>query len=31
MQSLLVGDMARIREEAPKVYAIYSRGIGARP
>lgn len=31
MQSLLVGDMTRIREEAPKVYAIYSRGIGARP
>ena len=31
MQSLLVGDMTRIREDAPKVFAIYSHGIGARP
>ena len=31
MQSLLAGDMARIREDAPKVFAIYSAGIGARP
>lgn len=31
MQSRLVGDIARIREDAPKVFAIYSCGIGARP
>lgn len=31
MQSLLVGDMTRIREDAPKVFTIYSRGIGAQP
>ncbi len=30
MQSLLVGDMTHIREDAPKVFAIYSHGIGAR-
>lgn len=30
MQSLLVGDMTRIRENALKVFAIYSHGIGAR-
>ena len=27
MQSLLVGDVSRIRREAPKVFAIYQRGI----
>jgi len=29
MQSLLAGDVARIRREAPRVFAIYRRGIGA--
>ncbi|MCK0512896.1 TetR/AcrR family transcriptional regulator [Aromatoleum buckelii] len=29
MQSLLAGDVARIRREAPRVFAIYERGIGA--
>lgn len=29
MQSLLAGDVARIRREAPRVFAIYQRGIGA--
>jgi TetR/AcrR family transcriptional regulator len=28
MQSLLEGDMAQMRANAPKVFAIYSRGIG---
>ncbi|NMG55601.1 TetR/AcrR family transcriptional regulator [Aromatoleum aromaticum] len=28
MQSLLAGDVARIRREAPRVFAIYRRGIG---
>ena len=28
MQSLLAGDIHRMRAEAPKVFAIYSRGIG---
>ncbi len=28
MQSLLAGDMARIRRDAPRVFAIYRRGIG---
>ena len=28
MQSLLAGDVARIRRDAPRVYAIYRRGIG---
>jgi TetR/AcrR family transcriptional regulator len=28
MQSLLEGDMAHMRANAPKVFAIYSRGIG---
>ena len=27
MQSLLVGDIDRIRRDAPKVFAIYQRGI----
>lgn len=27
MQSLLAGDVSRIREDAPKVFAIYRRGI----
>ena len=31
MQSLLQGDMAHMREVAPKVFAIYCRGIGKRP
>lgn len=29
MQSLLAGNVARIRREAPRVFAIYQRGIGA--
>jgi TetR/AcrR family transcriptional regulator len=29
MQSLLEGDMDRMRADAPKVFAIYCRGIGA--
>lgn len=29
MQSLLAGDVGRIRREAPRVFAIYRRGIGA--
>lgn len=28
MQSLLVGDVERIRRDAPRVFAIYQRGIG---
>ncbi|MBS0593532.1 MAG: TetR/AcrR family transcriptional regulator [Rubrivivax sp.] len=31
MQSLLLGDVARIRRDAPGVYAIYRRGIGSCP
>uniref|UniRef100_UPI003340BCBB TetR/AcrR family transcriptional regulator n=1 Tax=Castellaniella defragrans TaxID=75697 RepID=UPI003340BCBB len=31
MQSLLAGDVARIRREAPGVFAIYRRGIGSAP
>lgn len=29
MQSLLAGDVARIRHDAPRVFAIYQRGIGS--
>lgn len=29
MQSLLEGDVARIRRDAPRVFAIYRRGIGS--
>ena len=29
MQSLLAGDMTRIRRDAPRVFAIYRRGIGS--
>ena len=29
MQSLLAGDIERIRDDAPRVFAIYRRGIGA--
>jgi hypothetical protein len=29
MQSLLAGDVARIRDDAPRVFAIYKRGIGS--
>jgi hypothetical protein len=28
MQSLLAGDVSRIRRDAPGVFAIYRRGIG---
>lgn len=31
MQSLLVGEVARIRRDAPAAFAIYRRGIGATP
>jgi hypothetical protein len=31
MQSLLAGDAARIRRDAAGVFAIYRRGIGAKP
>ena len=31
MQSLLVGDLGRIRHDAPKVFAIYLRGIRSTP
>lgn len=31
MQSLLMGDVAGIRRDAPRVFAIYRRGIGATP
>lgn len=31
MQSLIAGDIERMREQAPKVFAIYRRGIGAAP
>lgn len=30
MQSLLAGDVGRIRRDAPRVFAIYQRGIGSR-
>ena len=29
MQSLLAGDVDRIRRDAPRVFAIYRRGIGS--
>jgi AcrR family transcriptional regulator len=31
MQSLLAGDVKRMRREAPRVFAIYRRGIGRAP
>lgn len=31
MQSLLAGDVGRIRRDAPRVFAIYQRGIGSAP
>ena len=31
MQSLLAGDVARMRRDAPGVFAIYRRGIASRP
>lgn len=31
MQSLIAGDVARIRRDAPGVFAIYRRGIGSQP
>lgn len=31
MQSLLAGDVCKIRQDAPKVFAIYRRGISYRP
>jgi hypothetical protein len=31
MQSLLSGDLLRIRDDAPKVFAIYRRGIRSTP
>lgn len=31
MQSLLAGDVSRIRRDAPGAFAIYRRGIGIRP
>jgi len=31
MQSLLDGDVERIRRDAPRVFAIYRRGIGSTP
>lgn len=31
MQSLLAGDVARMRQDAPGVFAIYRRGIGRQP
>lgn len=31
MQSMLAGDVERIRRDAPRVFAIYLRGIGSRP
>jgi AcrR family transcriptional regulator len=31
MQSLLAGDIGRIRQEAPRVFAIYRRGIRSTP
>ena len=29
MQSLMAGDVARMRQDAPRVFAIYRRGIGS--
>lgn len=31
MQSLLAGDVARLRRDAPSVFAVYRRGIGSVP
>lgn len=31
MQALLAGDVGSIRRDAPRVFAIYRRGIGSRP
>lgn len=31
MQSLMAGDVARMRRDAPRVFAIYRRGIGSAP
>ena len=31
MQSLLAGDVKRMRADAPRVFAIYRRGIGSTP
>ena len=31
MQSLLAGDVGRMRLDAPRVFAIYRRGIGSTP
>ena len=31
MQSMLAGDVERIRREAPRVFAIYLRGIRSTP
>jgi hypothetical protein len=31
MQSMLAGDVRRMRNDAPKVFSIYRRGIGGRP
>jgi len=31
MQSMLAGDLSRIRNDAPRVFAIYQRGIRSRP
>jgi len=31
MQSLLAGDLERMRRDAPRVFAIYQSGIGSRP
>lgn len=31
MQSLLAGDVERVRRDAPRLFAIYRRGIGCRP
>ena len=31
MQSLIAGDVARIRQDAPRAYAIFQRGVGRRP
>ncbi|MBK6743914.1 MAG: TetR/AcrR family transcriptional regulator [Hydrogenophilales bacterium] len=31
MQSLLAGDVDRLRRDAPRVFGVYRRGIGSRP
>jgi len=31
MQSMLAGDVSRIHSEAPRVFALYRRGIGSKP